>query len=69
MGFRYILFGGQYFYAKGGGNDAIAINNSIDLLQAEALVLKEEESIQWWHIYDTQTHAIVVNCKELYNGI
>ena len=58
---RYLLFGGECYYALGGGFDLLGAGNSIDdLLNSEAL---NGNNIDWYHVFDTETREIVAQSE------
>jgi hypothetical protein len=50
---RYLLFGGEFYYAAGGANDFLAYGNSVDDLMAMNF------ETDWAHVFDAQTREIV----------
>jgi hypothetical protein len=59
---RYILFGGEN-YAKGGMNDFRAMDDEIYLLTNKAAELVAEDTIEWWHVIDTESFHIVARSE------
>lgn len=58
---KYILFGGECYYAKGGWNDYLGHGKELDpLIDSECL---KNFAIDWWHIVDTETKEIVAGSK------
>jgi hypothetical protein len=57
---RYLLFGGDCYYASGGGHDFLEAGDSIDDLMAAA----DEE---WFHVFDTQELVIVAGSQKQSN--
>ena len=55
---RYLIFGGEIYYAKGGFHDFLS---SHDNLGAAALCAQhyDQYDVEWWHILDTETKTIV----------
>lgn len=70
---RYILFGGEVYYAKGGGFDYITQSNSLEELTLFANKLFEfgfendDLDIDWVHILDTENREIIY-IKEYAHG-
>lgn len=56
---RYMVFGGDYYYAQGGMNDYIGETNYISLALAEGLSFLKSGSFRWVHIYDTEKRKII----------
>lgn len=57
---RYMLFGGEIYYALGGGNDYIGQSDSLQ-------ELKDYPSLDdcgWWHILDTESGVISCGSEE-----
>ena len=63
---RYLLFGGVFYYAKGGANDFLGCANEVDSL-TESEVLKDYR-IDWWHIFDTKTREIIAGSQTQAHG-
>lgn len=59
--FRFLLFGGVFYYAKGGAHDFHGAFNELAEAEAEAAILYDDEhyDVEWWHVYDTHTGRIV----------
>jgi hypothetical protein len=51
---KYILFGGQQYYAKGGVNDFIQFGDTVEELEYEFELLKQKAPYhyQWFQIVD-----------------
>ena len=61
---RYILFGGPFYYASGGANDLIAWGDDLAELVEVACHRKGTfDELDWWHVYDTVEHEIVVGTQ------
>lgn len=56
---RYILFWGNTYYPAGGVYDLAKVDNDLKALKEFVKHNKEEEDIDWWHIFDTNTMTIV----------
>ena len=52
---KYLMFGGEAYYAKGGFNDLIGFGESIDSLANSDGV----SDLDWWHIVDAESNMIV----------
>jgi hypothetical protein len=57
---RYLIFGGENYYAKGGFHDFLS---SHDNLGAAALCAQQYDGydVEWWHIFDSETKTIVAH--------
>jgi hypothetical protein len=55
---RYLIFGGDHFYAMGGFHDFLS---SHDVISDAMRCVKQypEGYVQWWHIFDSESHEIV----------
>jgi len=63
---RYLLFGGECYYARGGAHDLLGSGNSSDdLIKSEALNARD---IEWWHVYDTVERKIVCRSEAIPHG-
>ena len=63
---RYLLFGGEIYYAQGGMNDYLGGAESLDNLK-DSEVLKNwgrQDGLDWWHIYDTQESCFVAGTTQ-----
>jgi len=57
---RYLLFGGDQYYAEGGFLDLIDNNDNLQILLNKVVPNKNEISeCEWWHIWDNQTNKII----------
>lgn len=54
---RYWLFGGEVYYAAGGMYDFMASFDTKEEAVLEASKHVASSTIQWWHVYDTQTQV------------
>lgn len=63
---RYILFGGDFYYAKGGYHDIVSCGEGLGELEQKA---NNNEDLDWWHIYDTSTGNIVKASKFQAHGV
>lgn len=69
---RYLVFGGQCFYARGGFKDLIADAQTASWGRARALEIIAEaqspgsssEPLEWWHVVDLHTGEIVDQSDE-----
>lgn len=58
---KYILFGGEHYYAKGGWNDYLGHGKELDtLIDSQCL---KDYNVDWWHIVDTETKYVVAGSK------
>ncbi len=55
---RYLLFGGDAFYAKGGGWDFLEASDSLERLLKQPAKYDDDE-LDWWHIFDTKVAKVV----------
>ena len=62
---RYLLFGGEFFYAKGGARDIKHASNSVDRLKEEA---ESDGDLLWWHIFDTKTGLVIDGTTQQAHG-
>jgi len=65
---RYLLFGGETYYAKGGYNDFISTSDDLDDLittarKATDATIDVFELLDWWHIFDTKINSIVAGTE------
>ena len=58
---RYLLFGGEFYYAKGGGNDFIGSGYVIDDIGGA----EDLDKFDWWHVFDTEDCKIVAASPSL----
>lgn len=63
---RFSIFGGQFYYARGGFNDLVGNADTLDiaLIEVETLMGRRYESetppyVEWWQIVDMTTGEIV----------
>ena len=63
---RYLLFGGERYYASGGGNDYIGTSDSINDLtnKGESLIGARSTNglcvnFEWWHVFDSDSCTTV----------
>ena len=59
---RYVLLGGEAYYAAGGFNDFISSHDTLDAATAEAARLeglKGFDAVDWWHIWDCVSNSVV----------
>lgn len=62
---RYLLFGGEYFYARGGWHDSLGDFDLVEDAAAKGRELRAIDEIpstpfvEWWHVIDTETGEIV----------
>ncbi len=66
---RYILFGGSFYYAKGGYHDyIIGASTYVKLINYAKTIVNEtayyQDSIDWWHILDIETNQIIAKTSE-----
>lgn len=66
---RFLIFGGQCFYARGGFKDLIGQAEDLEDARARAVAIVVETEgggygVEWWHIVDTQTGEIVAQSDE-----
>ncbi len=65
---RYLLFGGDVYYARGGMRDFIAdFDDEFEAMRI-AHIRVEEDIIEWWHIYDTYTMMRVQGTEQQAHG-
>ena len=69
---KYLLFGGEQYYASGGANDFVAgSDNLLELVSKGQSLMGARPSdgwfseFEWWHILDTESRKIVESseCK------
>lgn len=60
---KYILFGGEIHYAKGGAHDFINTSECLKDLIRQALGLMDEE-ISWWHIINIETKKVITGSPD-----
>lgn len=65
---KYLLFGGEFYYAKGGFHDFIISSDDLGTLIEPARKTAEDtvchfESLDWWHIVDSETGKIVAGTE------
>jgi hypothetical protein len=65
---RYLLFGGDAYYAQGGGHDFLGCGTSIDNLLASECLKDGNCNIEWFHIFDTTTRKIIAGSKSQAHG-
>lgn len=53
--YRYLVFGGDIYYASGGINDFIGSYDTLDAA-IEAALKKDDD---WYHIFDSETKKVV----------
>ena len=61
---RYWLFGGEYYYAKGGLHDFVTESNNLSQLNSHAQIIENYgeilyDTFDWWHIVDIKTMKIL----------
>lgn len=64
--FRYILFGGRNYYAKGGAHDFRGGFQNLQQAELEGAYLHNgpESEIDWWHVFDTHTGRIIAGTND-----
>lgn len=62
---RYILFGGECYYASGGFHDILKGFADLDSAcrYAEAAEHSTLHEIEWWHVVDSETMEVVAESK------
>jgi hypothetical protein len=61
---KYLMFGGETYYAKGGFNDLIGLGDSVDgLIYSDGV-----SDLDWWHVVDTETNEIVAGTESQAHG-
>lgn len=71
----YLLFGGQFYYARGGCHDYLACSDDLDQLVKVAkhiadITASKIYSIDWWHIVDSSNPvAIVAKSQDQAHGV
>jgi hypothetical protein len=63
---RFILLGGDTYYAAGGFNDFISSFDSLDDAVAEARLresFRSIDSFDWWHVWDCVTNSVVAKSE------
>jgi hypothetical protein len=71
---RFLLFAGEFYYAKGGAVDLAgsfdtleearaALNSATTELWGDRVVIARAEGDVWWHIYDQELGQIVSASK------
>lgn len=66
---RYWLFGGEYYYAKGGMNDLQTMSDDFMALKAEAEVEYSEGNLDWWHITDIESLRTEARSEHQAHGV
>ncbi len=61
---RFWLFGGEYYYARGGMHDLIDTFDDVDSAVAEGNTKRLRGSIEWWHVFDRATGDIIYATKD-----
>lgn len=59
---RFVLLGGEDYYAAGGFNDFISSHDTLEDALKEARRLEGErkiDSVEWWHVWDCSTNSVV----------
>ena len=52
---RFLLFGGEEYYARGGMHDFLSSHDTpLDALMEAGRLEKNEDGIEWWHVYDCE---------------
>jgi len=57
---RYLVFGGEFYYARGGAHDLLSSHARLE----DAVAHGRAADVQWWHVYDTHEARIVTGTKE-----
>lgn len=66
---RYILFGGDHYYAAGGWQDFRGDFGDAEEAKADAARLADsDKDIDWWHIIDLETGKFVAAHSWSYAG-
>ncbi len=69
---RFVLLGGETYYARGGFQDFISSHDTIGEAVTKAIAMEgerpEESSIEWWHVWDCETNAVVAASKYSAHG-
>jgi hypothetical protein len=63
---RFILLGGDTYYAAGGFNDFISSHDSLDAAVDEARrreSLRSMDAFDWWHVWDCVTNSVVAKSE------
>lgn len=61
----YYLFGGEFYYAKGGKDDFIAKHEDLDVLVIISVDKAMTNAIDWFHIVDSDMKIV---CGTLYQA-
>lgn len=59
---RFVLLGGEDYYATGGFNDFISSHDTLESALKEARFresAKRSDCVEWWHIWDCGTNSVV----------
>jgi hypothetical protein len=59
---RFVLLGGETYYAKGGFCDFISSHNTLKealLASDTATIGRYNESLEWWQVWDCETNSLV----------
>jgi hypothetical protein len=57
---RYLIFGGEIYYAKGGFHDFLSSHDSL----SDAVLCArqyDDNEVEWWHIFDSEARTIVAH--------
>lgn len=67
---RYLLFGGDTYYAEGGANDFLGSSDSVISLSTSDRLKDggEHGEVDWWHIFDTEIMSIVEGTRYQAHG-
>lgn len=65
----YYIFGGEAYYAQGGGHDFIAAFNTYEEAVAECKeILTKDITVDWLHIFCTERNEIVMGTTSQAHG-
>jgi len=60
---RFVLLGGECYYAAGGFNDFLSSHDTLEAALVEAKRRVDSawsrESVDWWHVWDCGTNSVV----------
>tara|TARA_R110000787_G_C13145640_1_gene417825 strand:+ start:60 stop:308 length:249 start_codon:yes stop_codon:yes gene_type:complete len=61
---RYILMGGEQYYARGGFHDFLSDHESVRCAEETGtMLINEERRMEWFHVVDSETWKIVSGTK------
>ena len=66
---KFMLFGGETYYALGGGHDLLKASDDLQELTDYALDLGRKYEIDWFHILNVETGMLIIASGTQAHGV